>query len=420
MPSSNRTVRRRVLTGASLLAATLLLTGLVATPAAAESTREMQWYLDAMKAREMWEVSKGEGVTVAVLDSGTDASIPELRGQVLDGKDITRDPISAHTDKTGHGTSMSALIAGTGADGGIQGLAPGAKILPVRNLDIAWGDDTLGSIAEGIKYALKHDAKVINISQGKLYPDEIPESLQQAIDAAYDQGALIFASAGNEGNKRNHRDYPAGLPGVVAVGATDEEGKVTKFSSYGPHLALAAPGSEMAVRCDKNEGTCKGEGGTSAAAALASASAALIWSKHPDWTANQVLRVMIETAGLAAEGKEPSKYLGHGIIRPRSVLIDGEGDPGDPDKSPLFSKYYAKQDASKSPSSEPGSERNDSTSHGAQASDSGQEQAATETESAQSGNSNVPLIAGGAVAAALVLGIGAMILIRRRKTQSIN
>ena len=108
----------------------------VAPAAVAADVQSKQWYLDAMKADEMWKVTTGEGVTVAVIDTGVNPSTSSLKGQVLEGGlDATDTPGEATDDYDGHGTTMAELIAGTGKGGGLKGLAPGAKILPMRISD---------------------------------------------------------------------------------------------------------------------------------------------------------------------------------------------------------------------------------------------------------------------------------------------
>ncbi|WP_344320520.1 S8 family serine peptidase [Streptomyces macrosporus] len=375
----------------ALLAAMLVPLGLFSPPAAADIRPDQQWYLDAMKASELWKVSKGEGVTVAVLDSGVNPT-PGLKGKLLPGKSFASADPDAHEDESGHGTDMAALIAGSGAGDTLRGLAPAAKILPLRThvTDGLFSDhDTL---VEAIQYAARSEAKIINISQNLTGVDnETLAELQDAIDEANERGKLVFAGSGNDGRRAKH-DYPSVLPGVVAVGAVDKTGTVADFSNYGPHLALTAPGDP---------------GGTSVATAIASASAALIWSKHPDWTNHQVLRVMIETTGMSERGEEPSMYLGHGIVRPGQVLIDGDGDPGPADESPLFSRYFASLDASKSPSPATGSE------------DAKNPDAAEKEQTAagkESGSDGLPWVPIGIGAAVLVVAAGgAVFLVRRRQ-----
>ncbi|MFF4534062.1 type VII secretion-associated serine protease mycosin [Streptomyces sp. NPDC001407] len=288
-----------------------------------------------MQAEQMWKVSRGEGITVAVIDTGVDDTLPELRGQVLDGTDASNKPTGAHVDREGHGTNMATLIAGTGADGGIQGLAPGVKILPVKAVPDGQADAIDALMARSIQYSADHGARIINISlAGPGTSSQFPK-VQDAVNSALGKGSLIFAGAGNGAEKGNLVEMPAALPGVVGVGAIDRQGKVAKFSTYGNQVGLVAFGDEIVEHCEKNTGYCIGRG-TSQATAIASASAALIWAKHPDWTNNQVLRVMMETAGKPAGAKMPSKYLGYGSVRPRKVLVDGEGDPGPADVNPLL------------------------------------------------------------------------------------
>lgn len=380
---------------AALLAAVLVPLGLFSPPAAADARPDQQWYLDAMKAPELWEVAKGEGVTVAVIDSGV-KPIPGLEDRLLPGKSFISESPDAQEDVDGHGTDMAALIAGSGADNSLRGLAPEAKILPLRvrvkdGFAASWDK----KLVNAIRYASKSDAKVINISGGVGSLDnETRAELQDAINEANERGKLIFAAAGNDGRRVKY-DYPSVLPGVVAVGAVGKTGKVADFSNYGPHLALAAPGDP---------------GGTSVATAVASASAALIWSKHPDWTNHQVLRVMLETTGRSQRGEKPSMYLGHGIVRPAQVLIDGDGDPGPADESPLFSKYFASLEASKSPS--PGS--GDAKSSDASPSDSGKKRAGAQEKSSGDGPPWVPIGIGAAVLVIAAAAVAIFFVTRRR------
>jgi hypothetical protein len=194
------------------------------------------------------------------------------------------------------------------------------------------------------------------------------------------------------------------LPGVVAVGAVDKTGTVADFSNYGPHLVLSAPGDP---------------GGTSVASAVASASAALIWAEHPDWTNHQVLRVMIETTGMSQRGEEPSMYLGHGIVRPAQVLVDGDGDPGPADVSPIFSRYYAPLEASKSPSPGPGVGAGEEKNEDASPAGSGEKGGKGEEQAAgrEGGGGDGPpwvAIGLGAAALAVVAATVAVIAVRRR------
>ncbi|MFF4726100.1 type VII secretion-associated serine protease mycosin [Streptomyces mirabilis] len=329
----------------------LLLVGMTATPAHAETIREQQWYLTSMKAEQMWQTSTGKGITVAVIDSGVDDNLPDLKGRVLPGLDEAPDSSGdEHTSYDGHGTTMGLLIAGMGkANGGngTFGLAPGAKILPIRVPDRGWDankySDEFNEVASrGIRYAVDSGAKVINISM-RAYRGS--DELTEAVKYALNKGALIFAGVGN--NATGEVEYPAGTPGVVGVGAVGRNLSKTKESQYGPQVDMAAPGDEIYHACPNGTDLCRSHG-TSDATALASASAALVWSKHPTWTNNQVLRVMLNTIGGPTDGTKRNDSIGYGIVRPR-IALQNPGDPGPAGEYPLPDLAAA---ASASPSAE--------------------------------------------------------------------
>ncbi|MFD3697221.1 type VII secretion-associated serine protease mycosin [Streptomyces sp. NPDC058646] len=312
----------------------LLLAGVAATPAHAATIRSQQWHLDAMKADDIWKISTGKGITVAVIDTGVNR-IPELEGQVLPGAvfPVGDAPGDKDNDYNGHGTGVSAMIAGTGkhpSGDGAYGLAPGAKILPIRVPDVMDGIKTPSWVA-AIRYAADSDARIINISLAIGGKPEDDRERAEAVKYALSKGKLIFAGAGNDGNAT--LKYPAGTPGVIGVGAVDAKGEATDESQRGPQIDLSAPGIDIVTACTGKTGLCKTHG-TSDASALASASAALLWSAHPDWTNNQVLRVLLNTAGKPVDGAERNDYVGYGVVRPR-IAVPTPGDPGPADVFPL-------------------------------------------------------------------------------------
>ncbi|MFI2787984.1 S8 family serine peptidase [Kitasatospora sp. NPDC018614] len=291
----------------------------------------------------MWQVSKGRGITVAVVDGGFKLDHPDLAGQFLPGQDFSGSPGGVGSYGDPHGTLMAGLIAGTGkANGGkgAYGLAPEVKILPLKINNGSAGSlvsaDFLDQVGKAVTYAVDQGAKVISISQGMNSVTATQENvakLNRILASARARGSLVFAAAGNEAQSGNPIDYPGALPNVVGVGAVDRNGAVTSESSFGPQVALVAPGMDTIGACTTPSGYCKGHG-TSDATALASASAALIWSVHPDWSPNQILRVLINTASRPNGGTVRTDDAGWGAVRPRVALTD-PGDPGPAGVSPL-------------------------------------------------------------------------------------
>ncbi|WP_327259104.1 S8 family serine peptidase [Streptomyces sp. NBC_01240] len=393
----------------SALGSLLLLGGAIAPTASADTMRDREWYLDRMQAAEMWKVSTGKGITVAVLDSGVIPSVPELTGKVLSGKNFVEPQRGAHKDKSGHGTAMAMLIAGNGVNGsGVKGLAPNAHILPLTVFGSSKesGTNSVPALVAAIRYAANSEAKIINMSLG--FEDFMlaggeKAQIQEAVDYAVGRGKLLLAATGNRGDKDNGVSYPSGSLGVAGIGAVDKTSSVTKYSVSGPQVALAAPGEEIPILCGGSQAGYCNSGGTSQATAIASASAALIWSMHPSWTGNQVLRVLMNTAGKPTEGAIPSRYIGYGTVRPRVAVLGDPGDPGPADVNPLVAAR-----SPKSPSPSP------SDSSGSGPSNPSKQPAST-APSAESDDSK----GGGAivwitVGVGVVVVVGAVLLLRRR------
>ncbi|MFY4718552.1 S8 family serine peptidase [Streptomyces sp. LaBMicrA B280] len=382
----------------------------LAPVAAASDVQSQEWYLTSMHADEMWKHSTGKGVKVAVIDGGVDPTTPSLKGQVLVDEVPKAAAYGATEDVDGHGTSMAEVIAGTGAGGGVKGLAPDAKIIPIRvqSDDMKNSEELKSATSEqAIKAAADTDAKIINMSFGSPYYSLDEEN---AIKYAASKGKLLFASIGNDGVK-GKREYPSSDPYVVGVGAVDKTGTVAKFSTRGNYVDFAAPGVGIPGWCDKSLTSYCTTKGTSPASAIASASAALIWSAHPDWTANQVLRTLIDTAGRDWPKNTPSTYLGYGIIRPRLVLADKNIDPGPADQDPL-----AAENGTDTAATTPGKSASPSSSAKAKAKDNGTATGPTTAakETTSSGNSHTWVIIGAAAAVLVVAGAGFAVLRSRR------
>jgi type VII secretion-associated serine protease mycosin len=268
-----------------------------ATPAHADDIRDReQWVLDAVSAQQAWRVTKGKGVTVAVLDTGVDGSHPDLAGAVTNGPDFIHS-VAPNPGRV-HGTWMSSLIAGHGhgAGAGMIGIAPQAHILAVRTIA---DPDEPGyhsfrdrpeyerSLPKAIRYAADHGADVINMSLGG--PNS-SMSERAAVAYAVAKGIVVVASAGNDGDskspKKVDRDglvrlsYPAAFPGVIGVAAVARDGSPAKFSDRNSSVLVAAPGSGV-VGAGPDNTYWVGEG-TSQAGAIVSGVAALVRAKYPD------------------------------------------------------------------------------------------------------------------------------------------
>ncbi|WBO63470.1 S8 family serine peptidase [Streptomyces camelliae] len=394
----------------SALGALTIVSTSLAPAAAAVDIRSKQWYLSAMQADEMWKTSTGKGVKVAVIDSGVNPDTPALKGQVLVNE--VQKSVSYHVtqDYAGHGTSMAEIIAGTGADNSVKGLAFGAKIIPYRialdELKDKQERQNTATSAEAIRAAADSDAKIINMSFGSEYYDADEEA---AIKYAASKGKLLFAAVGNSGLKKNEIEYPAFYPYVNAISASDQSGTVAKFSEHGKYVDFAAPGVDIPGWCDNTfKEYCSNEG-TSAASAIASASAALVWSAHPNWTANQVLRVLYDTASRKWPKDERSLYLGFGLLRPRKVLDDPNINPGPANVDPFAAENATGEDASASPT--PSASSGQSTKDA----DSASGPTSAAAKDSNSGSSTTTWVIVGAAAAVLVIGGAGFAVLRARR-----
>ncbi|CAM5584714.1 type VII secretion-associated serine protease [Streptomyces xanthochromogenes] len=400
--------RRRLAATCAAFGAWVVTGGALAPQAFADDTAALdQWYLAAMHAPEMWKASTGKGIKVAVVDTGVNPDTPSLKGQVLADEVPKSAAYGATEDYQGHGTTMAELIAGTGKGGGLKGLAPDSKIIPVRITLDSLKDPAERKLTQsseaGIRAAADSDARIINLSFGG---PAVTSEGADAIKYALSKGKLLFAATGNDEkiSDEKYRDFPAAYPGVVGVSAADQSGTVGDFSHSGNYIDLASPGLKVPVWCDTTFKKYCPSQGTSQASAIASASAALIWSAHPTWTANQVLRTMIDTAGRSWDRSTPSKYLGYGLIRPRLVLEQARIDPGPAGADPLARENGTGGGAPATPAVP-------SSSAPPRTPGKGEARAAGEG----GGDSGTPWLIGGVAAGVLVIGGGVFAALRTRR-----
>lgn len=323
-------VPRGPVRAAAVLAAGALLVGAAAAPAAADAVRDRQWALLALRAEEAWGTTRGDGVTVAVLDTGVDDRHPDLAGQVLDGTDLVGMG-AGRGDRAWarHGTAMAGIIAGHGHGSnrrqGVLGVAPQARILPVRVI-LEEGDPGRskareskgGALADGIRWAVDHGADVINMSLGDDSDSAHHEAGEdEAVQYALAKGVVVVASAGNGGQAGDRVSYPAAYPGVIAVTAVDRRGRKAPFSTANWYATVSAPGVDVVI-ADPDRSYYEGWG-TSAAAAFVSGAVALVRAAHPDLSPAQIKKLLEDTAADSPDGGRDDAR-GHGMVDPAAAL----------------------------------------------------------------------------------------------------
>jgi type VII secretion-associated serine protease mycosin len=339
-----------------LAALTAIGAGLVASPAHADWVRNDQWQLGALNAFAAWQHSTGRGVVVAVLDSGVDATHPDLAGQVLPGTDLVDGSTDGRVDPVGHGTTVAALIAGKRDEDGVVGLAPDAKILPVRVLDDHNRYEDASIVARGLRWAVDHGATVVNLSLGGLAHSDV---LAAALAYAAEKDVVVIACTGNLAQTVGGAPqvwYPAREPGVVAVtglrGATGSgQGagwldKTTESngdelwsgSLTGPETVLSAPAANLVGA--RPGGYWKVQG-TSFAAPLVTGAAALVRSRYQGLSAANVINRLIGTAAdLGTPGRD-DRY-GFGLVDPLAAVT---AEVADVRANPLLALQHLSQPA---------------------------------------------------------------------------
>ncbi|PZG01323.1 type VII secretion-associated serine protease mycosin [Micromonospora deserti] len=272
-------------------------------------------------------LATGAGVTVAVVDSGVDIRHPQLAGRVLDGTDLLDPDGDGGRDCAGHGTGVASIIAAAPRDGvAFQGLAPGARILPVRvsEQQVVEGRESGRTVsaedfARAIRWAVDHDADVLNLSV-VLYADN--PAVRAAVGYAVARDVVVVAAAGNLHDRGDPRPYPAAYEGVLGVGAVGADGVRAPFSQTGPYVDLVAPGSDV-LTAAPGQGHHRVEG-TSYATPFVAATAALLRQYRPELAAAQVAQRILATADPAPGDGRGGGY-GAGVLNPYRAVTETGG-----------------------------------------------------------------------------------------------
>ena len=270
-----------------------------------------QYHLQKIGANRAWFLTRGSpNVIVAVLDNGVDVNHIDLKGRMVAPYDIVAKS-STKIVNGAHGTHVAGII-GSSINNGVfgAGVAPGVSIMPINifNGEFAYTSD----VVKALDHAVKGGAKIINLSIGNY---QFSDAFNDAVQKAYNSGAIVVAAAGNESTDRPH--YPAAYDNVISVGSTNATDKRSSFSNFGRHIDLTAPGSDI-------YSTLPGDGfgpmsGTSMAAPIVSGVAALVWSQEPALSNRKVIERLFSSADdLGSAGKDI--YFGHGRINAKNAL----------------------------------------------------------------------------------------------------
>ena len=302
-----------------------------------------QYGNNALRLPQAWDVARGKGVIVAVVDTGVDLTHPDLRENLVSGISFVNQvevedwdnpgqtllepfPNKGPIDDHGHGTHVAGTIAAAMNGIGVVGAAPNAKIMPVKVLShtrSGFGSD----VASGIVWAVEHGAKVINLSLG-VYGGSKP--VERAVRYALAKGVVVVAAMGNDREDSYleygiHPSYPAALPGVIAVGATDDRDQVASFSNAGKWISVSAPGVDILSTTPTYEVSDPlpyeygSMSGTSMASPYVSGVAALLLSLYPNMTPAQVKARLESTADdVGITGFDT--FTGHGRINAARAL----------------------------------------------------------------------------------------------------
>lgn len=278
---------------------------------------DRQWHHAAIGSATAWEWSRGDGVIVAVVDSGVSCDVPDLAGRCVAGVDFVNDDADPSDDQ-GHGTFVAGVIAAAVHNrAGGAGVAGEARVMPLKALG-ASGSGAMSDIAAAVVHAADHGARVVNLSLGGFYRSQ---ALADAVAYARGRGVVVVAAAGSEAT--SNPTYPAAYPGVIAVAATTPSDARAAFSNGGAWIDIAAPGA--GILSATRGGGYQAWSGTSLSSAVVAGAAALLAGQDPGRDPDAVERLMLATASdTGTPGWDPS--FGAGRLDAGAALVLGAGE----------------------------------------------------------------------------------------------
>jgi subtilisin family serine protease len=305
------------------ISAVAAISGLLVLASPATALAANGWELPAISVPAAQGISKGEGVTVAVIDTGIRTAHPVLQGRATEGPDFLGETDQHESWYGRHGTSMASSVLD---------VAPAAKVVGLRAIrdreDPDYQDWAAqlkdpkptagGGLEKAIRYAADSGARVISMSLGSDSPfSPYDDGEARTIQYALSKGVVVVAAAGNEGDADNPVGYPAAYPGVITVAATNPDRSRAEFSSVHTYVDIAAPGVQI-NGADATTGGRKPVNGTSSATALTSGTVALFVAKYPKLAPRQIEQVLQQTASTYSKGYNP--LTGYGVIDAAAAL----------------------------------------------------------------------------------------------------